>query len=673
MDAYTSKFRSGRNYHEKRSCSICGQVFTRTEHLTRHERSHRGEKPFQCSLCGFASCRKDLLKRHIRRQHSSVEGTTVATDSNGTGGDEGSSSDRRTDFSCDPIFEWGSDMPDFESLTSHGPLTPNVLPSISDVDIDTFISSVYNGTSPLSFRVDGPPSPPASNPHRETSPQSRSVTATKTGNESRDATLGTFQISEAKRMQVIDLCRSAWSGMDIAFPSCLTLERCIAACFDSLFMVTPCVHVPTWIAEEADASVLLAMAACGARYLRKAELALSLHKVARKVTLAQIRTPGGLRIQQPPSVILALLMVTGFSLWNGPEDACREAMLDNVLLAEVSCLQTNLGEDPATSWEKWVERETMIRTRYSVLYFLNLATTVLDAPPPIRYSDVQLPLPCAEAEWTAPNAEDWARNRRPIARSSLRDAVDGFLNSSAPTPISDSPFAAIIILHALLQRIWYFRLGSWDRNRPLDAGPFRKALDKLESAADVGSESTMSPHNARASLAYNFHSLLRVARIHLCASMANCLAACKTHDVSKISQAITAGFPIERSVESGKAALSATQSFVVLLKFGVAHTSGSGTLHYILNTFQSVIYLIKWLESMERIPVMAWTEYESQTVSSIESTVKEVDLSPEQAKFPLSRQVAFACLVIFNGASTWNLQTVLLEALQEYATRSYAN
>lgn len=76
--------------------------------------------------------------------------------------------------------------------------------------------------------------------------------------------------------------------MDIAFPSCLTLERCIAACFDSLFMVTPCVHVPTWIAEEADASVLLAMAACGARYLRKAELALNLHKVARKVTLAQV-------------------------------------------------------------------------------------------------------------------------------------------------------------------------------------------------------------------------------------------------------------------------------------------------------------------------------------------------------------------------------------------------
>jgi hypothetical protein len=189
--------------------------------------------------------------------------------------------------------------------------------------------------------------------------------------------------------------------MDVDFPSCLTLERCIAACFDSLFIVTPCVHIPTWNAEEADPCILLAMAACGARYLRKAELALNIHKVARKVTLGQvfvieesmliglasltmapqIRTPDGLRIEQPPSVILALLIVTGFSLWNGPADACREAMLDNVLLAEVcalapklydsllnsvqlSCLETNLEEghmDPEISWEIWVEKETMIR------------------------------------------------------------------------------------------------------------------------------------------------------------------------------------------------------------------------------------------------------------------------------------------------------------------------
>ncbi|KAM0383971.1 hypothetical protein ACHAQC_011988, partial [Fusarium culmorum] len=111
------------------------------------------------------------------------------------------------------------------------------------------------------------------------------------------------------------------------------------------------------------------MAACGAKYLRKPDLARSLHKVARKVTLSQIRTPDGVRIEQAPSVILALLIVTGFSLWNGPADACREAMLDNVLLAELSCLETNSEQDDnaytymdtEASWKVWAERETMIR------------------------------------------------------------------------------------------------------------------------------------------------------------------------------------------------------------------------------------------------------------------------------------------------------------------------
>ncbi|PTD02567.1 hypothetical protein FCULG_00012637 [Fusarium culmorum] len=161
MDSYTSRFRLGQNFANKRSCSICGHVFTRTEHLTRHERSRksaisfkillvscfhalpaewltvgpldRGEKPFQCSLCGFASCRKDLLKRHISRHHSGIESTIVATDtSEASGGhhDEGGSSKETNQFSLDSIFEWGSDMPDFGSLNSLGPLIPNDLSSI---------------------------------------------------------------------------------------------------------------------------------------------------------------------------------------------------------------------------------------------------------------------------------------------------------------------------------------------------------------------------------------------------------------------------------------------------------------------------------------------------------------------------------------------------------------
>jgi hypothetical protein len=191
----------------------------------------------------------------------------------------------------------------------------------------------------------------------------------------------------------------------------------------------------------------------------------------------------------------------------------------------------------------------------------------------------------------APSAQDWARNRRPTARICLKDAVDSYLHSSAPTAIIDNPFTAIIILHTLIQRIWFRRQGGWNVSRDLDLSLFRNVLDKLEWAANFGSESTISPYSSRARLAYNFHSLLRLARIYLCADMGKFLSACKTHDLSKISHAIGVGFPIERSVEASKAALSATQSFTVVLKFGVVHTSGSGTLHYIFNTFQAGSFL----------------------------------------------------------------------------------
>ncbi|KAL5584158.1 hypothetical protein FOVSG1_015509 [Fusarium oxysporum f. sp. vasinfectum] len=50
-------------------CSMCSQTFARNEHLIRHERSHRGEKPFRCSICNTQFTRKELIKRHIRRQH----------------------------------------------------------------------------------------------------------------------------------------------------------------------------------------------------------------------------------------------------------------------------------------------------------------------------------------------------------------------------------------------------------------------------------------------------------------------------------------------------------------------------------------------------------------------------------------------------------------------------
>ncbi|AEY98264.1 FAFR580Cp [Eremothecium gossypii FDAG1] len=53
-------------------CSFCAQAFSRSEHKTRHERSHTGVKPFSCKVCNHSFVRRDLLQRHIRTVHRSM-------------------------------------------------------------------------------------------------------------------------------------------------------------------------------------------------------------------------------------------------------------------------------------------------------------------------------------------------------------------------------------------------------------------------------------------------------------------------------------------------------------------------------------------------------------------------------------------------------------------------
>ncbi|KAA8892645.1 fungal-specific transcription factor domain-containing protein [Sphaerosporella brunnea] len=61
----------------KYKCEYCARAFSRSEHRSRHERSHTKERPFKCMKCRSTFVRRDLLLRHDRTVHAKDGGVPL--------------------------------------------------------------------------------------------------------------------------------------------------------------------------------------------------------------------------------------------------------------------------------------------------------------------------------------------------------------------------------------------------------------------------------------------------------------------------------------------------------------------------------------------------------------------------------------------------------------------
>ncbi|PVH72192.1 hypothetical protein DL98DRAFT_611632 [Cadophora sp. DSE1049] len=499
--------------------------------------------------------------------------------------------------------------------------------------------------------------------------------------DSDSSTFGTFEISYAKRKEMISEMDESASHPEVSLLGCLQLERYIIAFADSLLPILPFIHLPTWRAENTNPCVLLAMASFGAVYCKNHLHADRLHQAARMTTLKQARmylSQSSSSISSD-SVLQALFLIVSYGQWSGKSNMVQDAVILQSMLVEVfrhSKRQRSSSsiEDlsrPSVSWKDWIKAETAVRTRYTVYSFLNMLCWTMDNPPALVVSEVDEPLPSSELEWKAAGSQEWLRcYKQQPPRVSLTATLDALLCPNSSWTPSKNPFANLIIVHSLLQRIWLLRQDRWSNCNSIQFSILSDALDKLELASMPKAESVLPLHCEAAPQAYSLNALVRLARVYLCSDVEHLRLAFTTIDESP--PLFGTSDLIDRTPASTRAASTAADALQVVSKFGCRCTSnsGCGSLQYFFSSLQCAFYLRRWLRTLESAPQSGWTEDEKRVITSIENTMCEIDLPTSIQRQPLSTKVTFTSTIAFEGVDTWGVIQNFSSYIKKYVVEA---
>ena len=314
----------------------------------------------------------------------------------------------------------------------------------------------------------------------------------------------------------------------------------------------------------------------------------------------------------------------------------------------------------------------------------------MDIPPALVISEISEPLPSSELEWKTAGSQEWLKcHKQQAPRVSLTETLDAlFSPDSFWTPPSNA-FANLIVLHALLQRIWLLRQDRWSNCNSIQFLILSYALDKLELASISKAESTLSLHSEGAPQAYSLNALVRLARVYLCSDLEHLRPAFTVAEGVPLSGNADV---IDRSSASTRAASIAMDALRIAFKFGWTSNSGCGSLQYFFSSLQcgkyarlarnlpssthygqhglmvfTVFYLSKWLRTLESTPHSGWTEDEKQVMALIESMVSEFDLPKTIQRQPLSSKVAYTSAIVFEGVGTWGVVENVSSYIKKYA------
>ncbi|KAK9796557.1 putative C2H2-type domain-containing protein [Seiridium cardinale] len=662
-------------------CSICHRSFSRTEHLTRHERSHRNEKPFSCDYCDARFTRKDLIKTHTVRHHPHL----IGRPKQGPGGRPGVSSCQAD--AAPPVPEtllMPAQIPvSWVSMVSEDP-------DALDFHLDTFLTGDAGtafdprGDHDTAFAAvdlgqrsydEGPSA--MLFPGEESSPLSQLGLPEKS--------FGAFDVSVSKRSELERAGRVMGELVEADFimPSCAALQRYIAAFFDGLLVATPCIHGPTWKSSEQEPALLLATAALGAALCNKVQVSLDLHRAAQRCMWNHLRSSHFNTSDQPVWVAQALLFIMQFGTWSGEPKTLQESLaFQSILASIVRSIKTPQepwtprSHDSSLTWSEWIENEIQVRTKLATFVYFGQLNIAFNLPYPLVNSEVDTCLPSSEEEWYASSPGSWEQYRKqmPSQPAHFVEALEFLIGNGQSEPSQCGAFATLVMFHAILQHIWNVRECSLGNMTPDHIRSAEMAIIKWErlwaramrSSASTFRETTVTP-------ILDGYALLKSTIFRLYAGLSRPKPGLLSFDMNTIINVMrTHVQSVTRSAQTAKAAIYGIEAIQVPFKVDYSWSNrvstGACSLHFLcLPSLHCCLFLSQWLQLICSADVTSLTSNELQALSLVESALNDLNSGAHDLHRPLHIRVLYAWCGIFSDAGPWGYAPVFLSAVHQYA------
>ncbi|KAI0014162.1 fungal-specific transcription factor domain-containing protein [Xylariaceae sp. FL0662B] len=637
----------------KYKCQFCNRAFSRSEHRSRHERSHTKERPFKCMKCRSTFVRRDLLLRHDRTVHAKDGGVPLHSDGKRRAGGSNGPKSRAVGGPSKSIAIDTSTLSEQIEASSEGVFdVEHAAMLVADLHHKATAAMRDNGSpyepSPsMAYPPNGPPLmdpavtyPPSAVALPHSVPwdafMSQSVTETKANSIPSNASVSfesqqSFASASAgfkapqvqgdeERNLILDNIRAHDSEHAIPegfrVPNLSSLNRYLATYFGLFHHHLPFLHPSSFNVAKVSPALLLAVLSIGALYAFDQDQAYMLH-IGSKVLVNQfLQNKENFSSRKCPLwTMQSSLLNMIFASWSGDPKGLEWACSIKSLLANMVAgnryelkLRQDGREGAQPSRTEWVEDEGCRRTYYAVYIFFGLLTLTYNHTPAISFNEFEdLQLPSQEALWNSKVGDEaaWQEQLKASPAPTFMVAHDNLFQGET---LKYSAFATRVMINALFLEVWYHKRSPealqdvvTEYKLRLALETWEKSLDLCEPEADAVPLS--APHKGHP-LIFNAQAMFRNARARLEVDLKTVQEALRYHDHYEVAAAMSnARDRVKRSSEMIKVIEACYNCIETAVRQGVrwvARTSPTNwSIEHPLCGMDLMITLTLWLYRLE--------------------------------------------------------------------------